>query len=730
MNRGSGRGGGRWRRRGPGPYTTAGLVLVAVAMVAAAVPATGAGARAGNGGANGAESGAANRAADGTGTGTAPADASRPQKGRNGPPKSPSKQGEWVGAGKIKQVYDTSREDPARYLNDHSVIKGPDGTWHMFGITGDQAAPGTAPDSAGEDSFAHATAPDLNGPWTTRDSVLTVDPDYGEDHLWAPHVIEHDGTYYMYYSGGGGDRDASINLATSKDLYNWTREPSGTLFRDGWVARDPMVVRVDDHWVMYYTATTTPDGGNHTVAYRTSKDLVHWGERHTAFTDLTTKDNSAPVTESPFVVERNGWWYLFIGPRGDGYVGTDVYRSKDPTRFELAGYAGHFPAHAPELVEDGGRWWATHTGWFQRGLHLAPLHWRSTPPLWHGPQNPAAARNADGRLEAFALDSDGSGLLRRAQSAPNGEWGEWTDFGEGPATVPTVAENADGALELFAVEDDGTLVHRRQSAPGGEWGPWQELGGGRAGAAPSVVRGPDGRLEMFGLAPGGAAVTHRKQTSPGGSWGTEEEFGGPAASPPAVAADADGRLQVFFVERGGARVSHRGQSAPGGGWGPWEKFGGAASGRPVVAANADGRLEVFLLNPYGDKISRRGQTAPGGAWGDWQDFGTWAGGSPSVARNADGRLEVFAVGPGNDYLSHRWQTEPSGGWSDWAVFGGPAQCTPTTVNEADGRLTVLALRPEGTGVSQRTQTAPSGGWSDWRGFAEREVGGTACAAAS
>ncbi|WP_212732697.1 family 43 glycosylhydrolase [Streptomyces oceani] len=636
---------------------------------------------------------------------------------------------EWVGSGTFRKVYDTSAEQPARYLNDHSLIKGPDGTWHMFGITGEQAAPGEVPDSAEEDTLAHATAPELDGPWTTREPALTVDPSYGEDHLWAPHVIEHDGTYYMFYSGGGGETDAAINLATSRDLHHWTREPSGTLFRDGWVARDPFVLRVGDHWVMYYTATATREGGAHVVAYRTSTDLRNWSQRRIAFTDTTTKENSAPVTESPFVLRRGGWWYLFIGPRGGGYTGTDVYRSKDPTDFESAEYAGHFPAHAPEVVRDEGRWWVTHTGWFQGGLHLAPLNWRGTPPPWHTRRSPAVAREADGRLTAFALRPDGTGLARRTQRAPDGEWGDWAAFGDRAAVVPTSVRNGDGTLELFAVEDDGTLIHRRQSAPNGAWGPWRKLGG-RAGAAPTVVRGADGRLEMFGLAPGGASLTHRARTDPDGGWGPEERFGGPAASPPAVAADAEGRLQVFVVDRGGERVLHRAQRTPGGAWGQWEKFAGPASGQPVVARHADGGLEVFLLNPYGDSLRHRRQTEPAGGWGEWSDFGGFAGGAPTVGRNADGRLEVFAVGPGNDYVSRRGQLEPSGKWGEWEHFGGPAQCAPVPASQADGRLSLLVMRPGGAGLAQRDQRAPDGSWSQWRDFSAGPVGGTACGEAS
>ncbi len=61
---------------------------------------------------------------------------------------------------------------------------------------------------------------------------------------------------------------------------------------------------------MYYTANSNPGGGNHIVAYRTSKDLVNWDERKVAFTDPTMGTFGGP-TESPFVVRRGKFYYLF-----------------------------------------------------------------------------------------------------------------------------------------------------------------------------------------------------------------------------------------------------------------------------------------------------------------------------------------------------------------------------------------------------------------------------------
>ncbi|MFI9508281.1 glycosyl hydrolase family 32 [Nocardia sp. NPDC052566] len=275
---------------------------------------------------------------------------------------------EVVRAGAFAKVYDPSAgADREWYINDHTLVRAEDGGWHLFGITHPEPA-----DPFHEIEFAHATATDLHGPWRKRAAVLTVDEEYGETHLWAPFVITSGGRHFMFYAGGGADRTrAAINLATSKDLWHWTRHPRGPLFRDGYDARDPMVLRIGEKWVMYYCATSAAHGGHHVVAYRLSSDLVHWGERHIAYTDPTV-GTEAGNTESPYVVRHGSSWYLFIGPR-PRYVGTDVFRSDNPFRFRIGDKVGHIAAHAAELVQHDGRWWITSAGWGQGGVRLAPL---------------------------------------------------------------------------------------------------------------------------------------------------------------------------------------------------------------------------------------------------------------------------------------------------------------------------------------------------------------------
>ncbi|MQS38524.1 family 43 glycosylhydrolase [Streptomyces katsurahamanus] len=625
----------------------------------------------------------------------------------------------WIGAGPFTHVYDPSTPGRRRYLNDHALIKA-NGRWHLFSIVGDSAPPGESPDSAAEVAFAHASAPDPHGPWTAHADALTVAPTYfGEKHLWAPHVVEAGGTFWMFYAAGGHD-GVAINLATSTDLFTWTRIPSGPLFR-GLAARDPMVVRIGGGWVMYYTELSGA-GGRHIVSFRRSDDLVHWSEPGTAFTDETT-DATVSVTESPYVVERDGWYYLFIGPR-NGYDGTDVFASRDPFRFTLDDYAGHVPGHAVEVVTDGQEWYASAAGWFHRGLYLAPLYWRDTPPPWQSMDNPVAALDVDGRLTVLALDAGDRSMLRRVQIDPESDtWSAWERFGGPAGALPTLGRNTNGRLEVFSLAPGGVNLHHRVQRPDGRWYDWEEFGG-PAGAAPAVGRDAGGRLEVFALSPGGG-IARRRQWSPGSlTWDAwDAGFGGPAGAPPVVAANADGRLEVFALAPGGSGINHRWQESPSGRWAGWQRFGTAAGAAPRVTRDGSGRLTVVAIAPSGLAAFYRRQAVPSGGWDGWKPLFGWTAGAPMLAPGADGRLEAFALSPGGERLGHRWHVTPGGSWDPGDDFGEPGvllAATPTAAADATGRIHVFAVTAEGR-IRTRVQARPSGGWRPWTAFGDRAV---------
>jgi arabinan endo-1,5-alpha-L-arabinosidase len=324
--------------------------------------------------------------------------------------------------GEFKQIY--SPVDGAGnpwWINDHAFMRDQAGTWHLIGITQKQdpdeffrlafddagiegmseqeradfyarvatlreqaEATGTPVfNNRDERQFAHASADKLlQTPWKTEPFALVADEEkWKENALWAPHIVFHDGLYFMFYTGGG-DFDGGLfrmHLATSPDMRTWTRDESNPLFIDGYHARDPMVLKVGEEWVMYYTANSEPAGGNHIVAYRTSPDLVNWSDRKTAFTDPTIGTGGGP-TESPFVVRRGPYYYLFLSMR-HGYIpgfyaDTGVFRSTDPFHWSLEDQVGEIEAHAVEVIRNSdGQWYVSHCGWYQDGVYLAPLSW-------------------------------------------------------------------------------------------------------------------------------------------------------------------------------------------------------------------------------------------------------------------------------------------------------------------------------------------------------------------
>ena len=279
-----------------------------------------------------------------------------------------------VTAGEFTRIYDPSvGEDQTWYINDHTFVCGPDGVWHLFGITHPDPA-----NPAEERVFAHATADALlRVPWVKRPFALTYAPapPWNETHLWAPYVIRNKGTYYMFYCAGDSDHARyKIHLATSTDLVTWRRHPGNPVVVDGYDARDPFVMRLGQKWLLYYTANSKPTGGNHVVACVTSTDLVTWGDRRVVYTDPEIGTFGGP-TESPFVVQRGKSFYLFMGPR-PSYDGTDVFVSHDPFSWKIQDKVGHIQAHAAEVVRDkDGKWYVSRAGWGERGVFLAPLYW-------------------------------------------------------------------------------------------------------------------------------------------------------------------------------------------------------------------------------------------------------------------------------------------------------------------------------------------------------------------
>lgn len=153
----------------------------------------------------------------------------------------------------------------------------------------------------------------------------------------------------------------------------------------------------------------------------------------------------------------------------------------------------------------------------------------------------AIGRNADGRLEAFAVEGESGAAWQAFQTSPTGPWHAWVSRGTPPGRQldgrSLVVATAFGCLEVFVTANDGVhtdqseIWHLRQTAPNNGWSAWQAFGtpGGGIGTVGSdlaVGNSDDGRLELFATASDGN-LWHRWQTGMAGGWSAWTNRGRP-----------------------------------------------------------------------------------------------------------------------------------------------------------------------------------------------------------
>lgn len=265
------------------------------------------------------------------------------------------------------------------YTNDHTLVRDAAGVWHAIGIIGRRPPrPWTI-----EKQFFHCTTDDLSaGPWQEHPYPLVAEPAH-EAVVWAPYIFPHGGRYHMFYAGGNRQPDAdngcsygTLHLATSDDLFTWTRHDRNPLWADPGHARDPFIAEWGGRFYCYYTRTFHEADQRSCIFVRESPDLLHWSGPKLVHAQ---PDNSrwAGDAESPMVVRRGDLYYLFICLALTRYELTRVYWSHDPTHFPIENVVTDLPAHAAEVVDLGrDRWLISNTGWYRQGLYTAQLVWQ------------------------------------------------------------------------------------------------------------------------------------------------------------------------------------------------------------------------------------------------------------------------------------------------------------------------------------------------------------------
>ncbi|SES22136.1 arabinan endo-1,5-alpha-L-arabinosidase [Gracilibacillus ureilyticus] len=192
-------------------------------------------------------------------------------------------------------------DDPT---HDPSIFKADD-TYYVVstGIARNEENPGGI--------FIRKSEGALEGPWESIGELPVAEwtKEYNVHHLWAPHVAENDGTYYLYYSASMfGTNYSAIGVAstsTPEDTNSW--EDHGpiiqTTMRDSFNAIDPMAIEDDGKWWLLYGSHF---GG---IVLKELVDMTETtGEEYVLASRQATTEHNA--IEGPTIFKKDDYYYL------------------------------------------------------------------------------------------------------------------------------------------------------------------------------------------------------------------------------------------------------------------------------------------------------------------------------------------------------------------------------------------------------------------------------------
>ncbi|MBO4326476.1 MAG: family 43 glycosylhydrolase [Clostridia bacterium] len=272
--------------------------------------------------------------------------------------------------------------EPGGAFVDHDFIE-KDGVMHVFY---NRAFVGHDWPERFVDTFGHATSTDLVN-WTPCHPVFSAQKGVFDDYqVWSPGFVKRGDEYYMFYTGVNYNIAQAICMAKSKDLEHWERCSDNPVFIPGpwspWSAdkwsdcRDGMVFADDDgkYYLYYCTSKLMDDGSTHNaMGIAFSDDLYHWTDG-VAF----TIPNCNHMPESPFVMKRDGKYYMFFTNCGKG---TAFATSDYPDRgWEVLPDDKNliFPGCTSEVFEFKGKWYISNAMWYGTGeqyLEITELFW-------------------------------------------------------------------------------------------------------------------------------------------------------------------------------------------------------------------------------------------------------------------------------------------------------------------------------------------------------------------
>lgn len=217
------------------------------------------------------------------------------------------------------------------FTNDHTFVEDKNGTLHWFGINNPYPPEGKELYKY-HPYLGHLTSNSATDNWKRED--FAINEINGTEYVGAPFVIWHEETKKWAMVVEVWPDVRRLEIYWSDDLFNWN--PSGTYILPDklWISsRDPHIMKGDDGKYWIHIVSTKNKGLKQSQILRIrTEDFVNFEEPETI---LGINDNNfATLMESPFLIERNGLWYLFFTYAHIRYAETIVVVSDNPNHFD------------------------------------------------------------------------------------------------------------------------------------------------------------------------------------------------------------------------------------------------------------------------------------------------------------------------------------------------------------------------------------------------------------
>jgi hypothetical protein len=196
------------------------------------------------------------------------------------------------------------------------------------------------------------------GPWTDEGVILNLGTGGAWDDaiVYAPHLIEDGGTWYLFYSGGpdGTEDSHSIGYATASDITGpYTRYASNPVLAysgaadwEQYRAVEPYVYYSDilGEWVMFYMGDAGSGTGSQIekIGYATASAITGPWTKYASNPVISYNANPAwndtQVIADPSVIEVDGVAYIILSAGKEGYnTSIGVFKTTDYITFTEIG---------------------------------------------------------------------------------------------------------------------------------------------------------------------------------------------------------------------------------------------------------------------------------------------------------------------------------------------------------------------------------------------------------